>query len=234
MGGVICIEQVASEHLDMLAEPLASGGLQIETLKVHRGESVPETIGEDCGLIVLGGPMNVDDVEAHPHLEDQVALIRRAVADDRPVLGICLGAQLLAKALGASVYRASTSEVGWGEVELTEEGLSDRIFNGLPNPLPVFQWHVDTFDLPSGAVRLATSKECANQSFRYGRRTYGFQFHCEVGEEMASEWLDEYGSQSERLDREWLESILGGFEDMDGVRSRCEQFAVNIVEVFKS
>ncbi len=127
--------------------------------------------------LVLGRAL--EDAE-HPYLPAERALIAQAHARGLPILGVCLGAQLLAAALGAAVYRGPRGEVGAGTVELTAAGRSDPLFAGAPDPLPVVHWHHDTFDLPPGAQLLASSERYAHQAFRVGR-SYGLQFHVELG-----------------------------------------------------
>jgi GMP synthase (glutamine-hydrolysing) len=138
---------------------------------------------------VLGGPMGVYEADKYPHLAQEVACIRDAINQDKPVLGICLGAQLIAAALGSVVQRHTESEIGWYDVSLTEEGKKDPVLGVLAPTEKIFQWHGDTFDIPKNAVWLAKSKACSNQAFRYGNKVYGFQFHLEVDEPMIERWL---------------------------------------------
>ncbi|OHB81602.1 MAG: hypothetical protein A2W31_17680 [Planctomycetes bacterium RBG_16_64_10] len=145
---------------------------------------------EVAALVVLGGPMNVDQVSEYPFLQREVSWIREAVARGVPVLGICLGAQLLAKSLGARVSSNPIKEIGWYDVELVAPP-DDLLFGGLAGRYTVFQWHGDTFDLPAGTVQLARSERCEQQAFRYGTKAYGLQFHVEVTAQMVEEWLDE-------------------------------------------
>jgi GMP synthase (glutamine-hydrolysing) len=151
----------------------------------------PRTFQPDrlAGLIVLGGPMNVDEVDKHPALAAEAGWIRDAVHSGLPVLGICLGSQLLAKALGAKVYPNPIKEIGWYPLDLTPAAEADRLFAGCPAEQVVFQWHGDTFDLPEGAVHLASSTACTHQAFRYGDNAYGLQFHIEITADLVDEWL---------------------------------------------
>lgn len=149
------------------------------------GDPVPAAT-EIEGLIVMGGPMGVMDTEQHPGLTSEMKLIEEAVACDLPVLGVCLGAQLLAAALGARVYRGHGEEIGAGEVELVAD---DPVLGKEGGRLPVLHWHGDTFDLPGGAHLLASSSEYENQAFRFGERAYGLQFHVEIGREAAESIL---------------------------------------------
>jgi GMP synthase-like glutamine amidotransferase len=139
-----------------------------------------------AGLVVMGGPMSVHDADAW--LSDERALLRVAVEIGLPVLGVCLGAQQLAAALGAEVTPGRAPEVGVGEVHLTADALRDAVFGAAPTPLPCVHWHGDTFVLPEGAVRLAGNDAYANQAFRVGARAYGLQFHVEVTAALVAHW----------------------------------------------
>ena len=132
--------------------------------------------------------MNVYEEERYPFLRDETHFLQAAAARDLPVLGICLGAQMIAKAAGAAVTKNRVEEVGWSTVRLTGEGLADPLFRGLPADLPVFQWHGDTFAIPAGGALLATGSDCRNQAFRF-RRSYGLQFHLEADRRLLAEWF---------------------------------------------
>jgi len=138
------------------------------------------------GLIVMGGPMSANDPLAG--LAAEIRVINAAIERGTPVLGICLGAQLIAKAMGASVYRNPSTEIGWGAVHLTEVGRADPIFGGLADPSVFFHWHGETFDLPVGAEWLAYSDLCRHQAFRFGSNVYGIQFHPEITPAMIEDW----------------------------------------------
>lgn len=138
----------------------------------------------DC-LIVMGGPMSANDDHLYPWLSPEKTLIAEAVASGKTVLGICLGAQLIAGSLGAKVYPNKEPEIGWFQIELTDEGSSAGALAGLPRTMEMFQWHGDTFDLPAGAVHLARNEVCENQAFAVGERVLGLQFHPEMTPENA-------------------------------------------------
>jgi len=163
-----------------------------EYIRPYEGDPVPASLAGRDALIILGGPMAVYDAKNTPHLEEEIALIGKAIAGDVPTLGICLGTQLIAAAAGARVHAGPVKEIGWSSVELTEEATADQLFSGFPSTLPVFQLHGDTFELPPGAVRLAYGPVYENQAFRIGRHVYGLQFHMEVTEELARLWVKEY------------------------------------------
>jgi len=138
------------------------------------------------GLVVMGGPQSAND--PLPALAAEIELISRCMRAELPVLGICLGAQLIAKTLGARVYVNATKEIGWEPVFFTDAARRDPVFSGLPSPTIFFHWHGETFDLPGGAEWLAYSARCRQQAFRYGRNVYGIQFHPEITPEMIADW----------------------------------------------
>ncbi len=166
------------------------GNLQIIDLSL--GQTLPDDPGSIEAVISLGGPMNVYETEEFPFLKDEDAFLKKALSEGVPILGICLGAQLLAKATGARITKAPQKEIGWRQVSLTKEGKADPLFAGLPSRLSVFQWHEDAFEIPPGGALLAESTPCRNQAFRYGRNAYGLQFHVEVTPEMVESWVKEY------------------------------------------
>ncbi|HET9940245.1 MAG TPA: type 1 glutamine amidotransferase [Candidatus Eisenbacteria bacterium] len=179
---VLAIQHVEPETTGLLGEALAEGGAQLTTVRVFAGEPVPADIAPHDALVVMGGPMGVYEADQHPHLADEVELIRRAVENEVPVLGVCLGSQLLAAALGSSV-RPAHKELGWLPVTLTLEGTADPLFAGLPRTLTVFHWHGDAFDPPPRSVALASSDLTPCQAFRHGAHV-GLLFHMEMSESM--------------------------------------------------
>jgi len=191
MKKILTIQNIACEPLGSLADE-ASGLADFTYVHPEKGEALPASLAGWEGLIVLGGPMAVYESDRHPFLAAELELINQAISADFPVLGICLGSQLIAAAGGARVYAGETREAGWGEVLLSDAAETDELFGGLPSPLPVFQLHGDTFDLPAGAVRLAGNDAYANQAFRLGRNIYGLQFHVEMTAELAARWVRIY------------------------------------------
>ena len=155
------------------------------------------------GLIVFGGEMNVDETEQHPYLLAQRDLMRRAVEAGLPVLGICLGAQMLARALDARVYRAPVRELGFKTLRLTAAGRGDTLLSAFQTGDRVFQWHEDTFDLPAGAELLVTGDDVPHQAFRFGRTAWGVQFHFEVDAQGVEAWLR---VAEPTLSRDWKRS----------------------------
>ena len=179
---VLAIQHVEPETTGLIGEVLADAGAKVTTVRVFEGEPVPADIAPHDALVVMGGPMGVYEADRHSHLADEIELIRRAVERDVPVLGICLGSQLLAAALG-SVVRPARKELGWFPVTLTAEGQADPLLTGLPAAFPVLHWHGDAFDPPPGSAALASSDLTPCQAFRHGPHV-GLLFHMEMSEPM--------------------------------------------------
>lgn len=151
----------------------------VSLTRFFQGEPLPKIDNIDC-LIIMGGPMGVHDEGLYPWLVEEKRFIGEAVESGKAVIGICLGAQLIADVLGACVFRNSHKEIGWFPIEMTRESLTTPIFSGFPQQFEAFHWHGDTFDLPAGAIRIARSAACDNQGFMYGERVIALQFHLET------------------------------------------------------
>jgi len=179
---------------------LEKRGIGLETVDLYReGTPMPDA-SEASGLIFLGGTMSVND--DRPYLRREIQLITEAVERRQPVLGVCLGAQLMARALGSRVYRNGAPEIGWSEIYFSEGASEDSVFSGFGSSQMMFHWHGETFDLPADATRLAYSRLCRNQAFRVGRSAYGLQFHAEVTPAMIADWCahDACGAVRELLE----------------------------------
>lgn len=178
---VICVQHVPFEGPAAIADWAAERGATLDIVHVHRGDPLP-AVGAFDLLVSLGGPMSVHDAERFEWIASEIALLGEAVASGKAVLGVCLGAQLLAKALGAEVRRAAEREIGW----LPCRGLpavDAPAALRLPQAFTPLHWHGEEFALPPGAVRLAETDACANQAFALGGRVLGVQFHLEAGRE---------------------------------------------------
>jgi GMP synthase-like glutamine amidotransferase len=181
---VLGLQHIACEHPGAFAE-LIDDYVPVE---LDAGEPLPRLEGFDA-VVAMGGPMSVNDEDEHPWLVEEKAFVREVVEAGVPFLGVCLGSQLLASALGARVYaNPAGAEVGMLPVQRTDAGRADPLLGGLAEPLVTLQWHGDTFDLPEGAELLATSPLARHQAFRVGARAYGVQFHLEVTEEQVGQW----------------------------------------------
>lgn len=189
MKPLVSIENEDLAHLGVAQETFQDQGLPVEHVRAWKGEEPPplDLVG---AVVSLGGEMNVDQVDVYPYLASERAYLAQAVDRDVPVLGICLGGQLLARALGADVVRAPRPELGFVPLRLTSEGRQDPVLSSLSDGDRMFQWHVDAFELPNVAVLLATGDQGGNQAFRAGRRAWGVQFHPEVTAEELDEWLE--------------------------------------------
>jgi GMP synthase (glutamine-hydrolysing) len=183
---LLALQHIACEPPAAFEDELRSRGLELARAELDEGEALPDW-REFAGLIVMGGPMGAYEEDAHPWLVEEKRAIADAARAGHPVWGVCLGAQLLAAALGARVYPGEEAEVGLLPVELTEAAADDPVFAAAPSSFPALQWHGDTFDLPDGATLLASSPAYSSQAFVY-QRAYGLQFHLEVSPELATEW----------------------------------------------
>jgi GMP synthase (glutamine-hydrolysing) len=183
---VFAFRHVAHEHLGSIADCLARRAVPFRYIDLPQSDSLPVDLDQSLGLIFMGGPMSAND--PFPYVRRELYLISQALRSGLPMMGVCLGSQLIAKAAGSPVYRNSAKEIGWYPVYPTPEAASDPLTACLAPSETVFHWHGETFDLPAGAVWLARSELCAHQAFRLGDRVYGFQFHFEVTAEMIAEW----------------------------------------------
>ena len=186
----VVLQHVAHEGPGTVARAITSAGDEYSVVRIDRGELVPEAdaVADMAGLVVMGGPMGVHDDAEYPWLAHERGLMKSAVAAGLPVLGVCLGAQQLAAALGGEVTTGAEPEVGVGEVHLTHEAVGDPVFGPAGTPLPCMHWHSDTFSLPDGSVLLASSESYPHQAFRFGDRAYGLQFHVEVTPSLVGHW----------------------------------------------
>lgn len=200
MSEVLIIQHVAPERPGTLREALEERGLDIRLCRPFAGESVPRTLGTAAGLVVMGGPMSVYDEARHPHLRDELRLIETTLELGYPILAICLGSQLLAAALGAPVRKAERKEIGWYEVRLSAAAGADPLWEGLPPAFVACHWHGDIFDLPVGAVGLASSDLTTHQAFRYNDTAYGVLFHMEVTPEIVDAMVEAFPDELAEAD----------------------------------
>ena len=191
MKPVVAFRNAEAESMGTIEDALRGAGLPYSYVDLYA--QLPRSFdpGQLAALVVMGGPMNVDETERYPYLAAEVDYLRAALDAGLPILGVCLGSQLLAKALGARVYPLERKEIGWYSVETTEAARDDALFSHFGASKRVFQWHGDTFELPDGAVQMAASPLCAQQAFRHGESAYGLQFHMEMTSAMIESWLAE-------------------------------------------
>jgi GMP synthase-like glutamine amidotransferase len=182
------------EHMDMagpgaLGAVLETAGARLDLRDAGAGDAMPADADGHQGLVVLGGMMNANDDAGYPHLAACVELIRAFHARGKPVLGICLGGQLIARAFDAAVWRGGARERGFVPIAHTQAAARDALLAGLAPPHWLMQWHDDSFEVPAGAARLMTNEACRNQAFRIGEATYAFQCHFEVTRPLVETWL---------------------------------------------
>jgi GMP synthase-like glutamine amidotransferase len=191
---ILIIKNIEIEGPERLGSFFTQKGFLSTTVDLSRGERLPKSCENIEAVVCLGGPMNVDEEERYPYLKEEKSFIQQILAEDIPFLGICLGAQLLARACGAAVGKSPVKELGFLPVNFTEKGREDPLFLGMGESITVFQWHEDMFDIPDQGILLATASGCPHQAFRVGRRAYGVQFHIEITDESIRSWSDEYFS----------------------------------------
>ncbi|MFT4119925.1 glutamine amidotransferase [Bradyrhizobium sp.] len=183
----VALRHVAFEDLGLLAPIMEREGWNVSFCEAPVDDLSHSSIGDADLLIVLGGPIGVYETDSYPFITREIVLLERRLAQGLPTLGICLGAQLMAKALGARVYAGGVKEIGWGSVTLSEAGNNSSL-KPLADGSPVLHWHGDTFDLPDNAVRLASNENYANQAFAFGNKALALQFHLEADPRQLEEW----------------------------------------------
>jgi GMP synthase (glutamine-hydrolysing) len=194
-GPVLVLQHAQSETLGLIEESLRSAAKRFECVRTFAGQSIPDNPGSYSALIVMGGPMSVYETDRYPFLGKEMHLIEGFVKMRLPILGVCLGSQLLAACLGARVQKGQQREIGWHTVELSGEGKRDRLLQDAPSHFTPFHWHGDIFELPDGATRLASSDITPVQAYRYDDRAYGILFHLEVTEKQIREMLSELADE---------------------------------------
>jgi GMP synthase-like glutamine amidotransferase len=213
----------------VFADVFRAGGVGLDCWTPTESRAPPQPPEAYDAVLVLGGAMHADQDDHHPWLRAEKATLREMLAQDVPLLGVCLGAQLLAEAAGAAVRRARRPEIGWRAVEVTREGSSDPVLGPLAPRFEAFQWHSYEFTLAPGATALATSDVCL-QAYRLGGRAWGIQFHAEVSRADAESWIDDYRNDEDAmrvgLDPEALrrdtDLRIGAWNDLG--RSLSERF----------
>ena len=219
---ILVFQHVPYEPLGTLDPLLKEAGLRIRYVNFGREPESRPSLDDYEALIILGGPMNAAEISHHPKLLTEIDIVREAVERQKSVLGICLGAQLLAKALGGSVKRNPTREIGWYDVELTAAGENDQVLCAFATVQQVFQWHEDGIQLPPGAIHLATSGASNVQAFRYGELAYGLQFHLEVDQSLIERWLTVPANQAMFQDE-------AGRIDLESIRQQSTE-SINALE----
>ena len=225
MPSILVIQHVPHEGLGTFEAAFKAAGCGIRTLKAFEPSASWPSDGEFDGLVVMGGPQGVYEQAKYPFLTREIKLLQEALQTKRPILGVCLGAQLLAAALGARVTKNDQKEIGWYPLMREPGADGDPMWEPFGQTETVFQWHGDTFTLPKGAVQLASSPLCAQQAFcysRYGSSAYGLQFHVEVTEAMIRSWL--------RVNAGELQALKGRI-DPDTIRRHAAQHLSRLREL---
>ncbi|MBF0330358.1 MAG: type 1 glutamine amidotransferase [Candidatus Omnitrophica bacterium] len=194
---ILFIKHVDIEGPETLGAFFVKQGFELAVIDLHRGQKLSANLDGIDAVVSLGGPMNVYEEAEHPFLKDEDIFLKKVLRSNIPFLGICLGAQLLAKASGGKVVRSPKPEIGWFNVDLTADGLRDPLFKGLPMTMEVYQWHGDMAVIPAGGVHLASSQACPVQAFRVGRNAYGLQFHAEITDKSIDEWSQDYAPEKQ-------------------------------------
>lgn len=199
---VAIVENTRITHHGQVGVALHEAAALIDLWKPWADNRLPSTDEADA-LVVFGGEQSARDDHRHPYLPALADLMAAYTAAEKPVLGICLGSQLLARAFGAENHLGTAPEFGWVDVSLTEDGRTDPVLGALPQTFPIFQWHSDTFTLPEGATHLAQSATARHQAFRIGRATYGTQFHFEASRSVVQDWTRTFPEATDRMSPGW-------------------------------
>ena len=225
---VLIIKNIITEGPGTIEDFLRKEDFSFKVVELSSGE-VPPSLEDFNSLVIMGGPMGVYEIGQYPHLRIESRIIREAINRDMKVIGICLGAQMIAYCLGSDVYKGPKEEIGWQHIELTGDGIKDLFMRKLAihpsvgdfwRKFKVFHWHGDTFEIPIGAVLLASSELYKNQAFRYKNNVYGFQFHIEVTKKMIKEWFE---------NRPEVNSIV---KETDGIYEEYSGRAMNFYKAF--
>jgi GMP synthase (glutamine-hydrolysing) len=222
------LQHGATEGPGLIADWAIPRGNKIAGTHFYRGELLPASADFDW-LVVMGGPMNVYEYRAHPWLRDEKRLIAQSIEQGKTVIGVCLGAQLIADVLGAKVYQNPEIEIGWFPVRFLDTRKSVRCFDQFPSEITALHWHGDTFDLPNGAIHLAESDACKHQAFAWGEKVVGLQFHIEVAGKDLVEFIGEtLPPTAPHIQRR--EEILAGAEKSQPIKIVLETMLDRLAE----
>jgi GMP synthase (glutamine-hydrolysing) len=221
---LLVLQHTARAVPGLLEEVAAARERSVHVVRAFAGDPVPQDADDSWALVVMGGPMAAWEDEKYPWLKDEANLIQACIKAGTPVLGICLGSQLVARAGGGRNYRGGMPEMGWYPIDLEDAGKADPLFAGIPPQFKIWEWHYDTYDLPEGAVKLASSRLYPNQAFRLGKNVYGVQFHPEqiMTRERIEKILTDRADEVQRF---------AGVIDPARIRRETEKSAPKAVEV---
>ncbi|MBI4514495.1 MAG: gamma-glutamyl-gamma-aminobutyrate hydrolase family protein [Deltaproteobacteria bacterium] len=198
MSDVWVVQHTDCETLGTIAGALDRVGVGAQVVRIFEQQPLPAALGEAAGLIIMGGPMGVYEQAEYPFLSDEMRLLEQALRQRKPVLGVCLGSQLLAATLGGAVTKGKCKEIGWHPIRLAAAAASDQLWRDVASPFVGYHWHGDVFEVPRGAVPLASSGLTACQAFRYGDNAYGFLFHMEVTEQIIAGMVRAFPAEMEQ------------------------------------
>ncbi|PZD71935.1 Carbamoyl-phosphate synthase small chain [Acaryochloris thomasi RCC1774] len=230
---ILVIQSGALDPIGVLGDALIQQGANLSIWLSAEEEAPPE--GDYAGLILLGGSMNAHEDEKFPHLHQCVELIHQFHAEGKPIMGVCLGAQLIARAFGRQVYPHTVPEIGFVPITVADPTAEEPWLQGCPDDLHLMQWHFDTFDLPNQATLLMTNDICKHQAYRIGRNIYGFQFHLEVTPEIVRKWLATKNEWVEKnypdLDQQVAEQLAHYAHQSARFAEQVANFWINLVPV---
>jgi GMP synthase-like glutamine amidotransferase len=225
MPACLIVQHVEPEKPFAIASALEGVGAEIDIRRTHAGQAVPASAAGYDAVVVMGGPMSALSDDGFPTRRAEIVLLADALEREVPVLGVCLGAQLLAAAAGGRVVRGDAGqEIGWGGITLTEEATGDPLFAGMPSPMTVLHWHGETFELPASAVHLASSSVYRNQAFRTGPCAWGLQFHLEVDGSAVGEFVSAFGEEASALGVDPREVVTATPQVLAGLADLRDEF----------